>query len=241
MLNIWKLIIIAHRRKKYILWLIIVLFVVGLCLPLLNSISLGQGDMVNQSFQHLIIEIVGLLFLVYFGSTLLNQFSENKTLQLLWSKKKQPLHFIAGARIGLYSVYAAFVITALIVSFMYYGDTTIIINYINLLLSGAIALSFIFLFSCLTNAYAAMLSALIIYIMSYSINFIIFSTPTNFEGNISFKVLTIIQYLFPRFDILYSTVQDLGIRWWAVWGNILYLICISAIMIRVFLSRFSHR
>ena len=241
MLNIWKLIVIAHRRKKHILWLIVVLFVVALCLPLLNSIALGQGDVVNQSFQHLIIEVVGLLFLVYFGSTLLNQFSENKTLQLLWSKKKQPLQFIAGAWLGLYTIYAGFVIISLLVSLLYYGDTTLLISYFNLLISGAIALSFIFLFSCLTNSYAAMLSSLIIYIMSYSINFIIFSTPIAFEDNISFKILTLIQYLFPRFDILYSTMQDPSIRGWTALGNLLYLLCISIIMVRVFLSRFSHR
>lgn len=241
MINIWKLITTSHRRKRYILWLIIVLFVVALCIPLLNSITLWQGDIVNQSFQHLIIEIVGLLFLVYFGSTLLNQFSENKTLQLLWSKKKEPLQFIGGAWLWLYSIYGLFVIIAMISALIYYGDTAIIFNYLNLLISGAIALSFILLFSCITNPYASMLSTLVIYIMSYSINFIIFSTPVNFEEHISFKILTTIQYLFPRFDILYSTIQDPSTRWWTVLGNILYLICISIIMIRVFLSRFSHR
>lgn len=241
MLNIWKLIVIAHRRKKHILWLIIVLFVVALCLPILDSIALGQGDIVNQSFQHLIIEVVGLLFLVYFGSTLLHQFSENKTLQLLWSKKKQPLSFITGAWLGLYTIYAGFVMIALLASLLYYGDTAIIISYGNLLISGSIALSFIFLFSCVTNSYAAMLSSLIIYIISYSINFIIFSTPISFEGNISFKILSLIQYLFPRFDILYSTMQDPSARWWTVIGNLFYLVCVSIIMVRVFLSRFSHR
>lgn len=129
----------------------------------------------------------------------------------------------------------------MIISFLYYGDAILLMTYINLLVSGAIILSFIFLFSFLTNSYAAMLSALVIYIISYSINFIIFSTPVNFEGNISFKILTIVQYLFPRFDILYSTVSDSSARLWAMGGNILYLIVISSIMVRVFLSRFSNQ
>ncbi len=241
MFNIWKLITIAHRRKKYILWLIIVIFAIVLLIPLFNSIALWQGDIINTSFQHIVIEVVGLLFIVYFGSTLLKQFTDNKTLQLLWSKKKQPLRFIIECWLGLYSIYAVFVLVAMIISFLYYGDSILIMTYINLLISGAIALSVILLFSCLTNSYAAMLSTIIIYLISYSINFIIFSTPIAFEKNISYTILTVVQYLFPRFDILYSSVHTPITRWWTVFANFLYFICISFIMIRVFLSRFAQK
>ena len=241
MFSIWRLIIIEHRRKKYILWLIVVVFIVALCLPLLNSIALGQGDIVNQSFQHFVIEIVGVLFIVYFWSTLLYEFKEKKTLQLLRSKKKQPLSFIFGTWLGIYSIYACFVIVSLIASLVYYGDTTLILNYINLLISWSLLLSIVFLFSFLTNSYTAMLSSLVIYILGYSINFILFSTPVGFESNISFKIFSIVQYLFPRLDLLYSSIYDLSSRWWAALGNILFSICIGIIMIRVFLWRFSYR
>lgn len=241
MFSIWRLIIAEHRRKKYMLWLIVIVFIVALCLPLLNSIALGQGDIVNQSFQHLTIEIVGILFLVYFWSTLLHEFRANKTLQLLRSKKKEPLAFILGTWLGIYSIYAAFILVALIISLIYYGDTTLILSYTNLLISWSLLLSIVFLFSFLTNSYTAMLSSLVIYILSYSINFILFSTPVGFESSLSFKIFSIIQYLFPRLDLLYSSLHSLSSRGWAALGNTLFSLCIGIIMIRVFLWRFSYR
>lgn len=241
MKDIWKLIILSHRRKKNIFGLIAALVGIALLIPLLNSISLGQGAIVNQSFQHLIIEIVGILFILYFWSTLLKQFQENKTLQLLRSKKKEPIQFIIGARLGTYTVYGWFIVIAMITSLLFYGDISLIISYSNLLISGAIALSLIFFFSSITNSYAALLSTLIVYLISYSINFIIFSTPVNFEDNISFKILTIVQHLFPRFDILYSSMSMFSTWLRSVGANILYFICITSIMIYIFLSRFAKR
>ena len=241
MFSIWSLIIAEHRRKKYMFWLIFVVILIGLCLPLLNSITLWQGDSVNQSFQHLAIETVGVLFLVYFGSTLLHEFRANKTLQLLRSKKKNPLEFIIGTWLGLYSIYALLVLLSLALSLLYYGDMNLILTYTNLLISGAILLSIVFLFSFLTNSYAAMLSSLVIYLISYSINFIIFSTPVSFENSLSFKIFSTIQYLFPRLDLLYSTLQNTGSRMRAVLANLLFALCISIIMVRVFLWRFSYR
>lgn len=237
MFHIWRLILVEHRRKRHIIWLfVIILILIGL-IPLINSLSLWQGAIVNNAFQHTVIEIVGLLFLVYFGSQMIANFYEHKTLQLLWSKKKEPLQFIIGAWTGLYTIYAGFILLAGIGSWIYYGDYTIFLSYINLLITGAIALSFVILFSYITNPYIAILSTFIIYSISYSLNYIIFSTPTNFSSHISFKILTFIQYLFPKFDTLSSTISTLWSRGWAVWANILYFIIITIIMIRVFLSR----
>ena len=129
----------------------------------------------------------------------------------------------------------------MITSLLFYGDISLIISYSNLLISGAIALSLIFFFSSITNSYAALLSTLIVYLISYSINFIIFSTPVNFEDNISFKILTIVQHLFPRFDILYSSMSMFSTWLRSVGANILYFICITSIMIYIFLSRFAKR
>lgn len=240
-MNIWYLIVLSHWRKKHILGLIIILIAIACLTPLFNSIALGQGDIVNSSFQHLFVELVGLLFLVYFWSTLLKWFSDNKTLQLLWSKKKKPFSFLAQSWLGLYSVYAAFILVTTLGASLYYADLSISMSFLNLLISGAITLSLVMLFSCLTNAYAAMISSLVMYTISYSLNFIIFSTPYNFEGHLSFKILKIVQLLFPRFDILYSTLTHLNTWIWASLGNILYFLCVSFILVRVFLSRYSKK
>ncbi len=239
MIHIWKLVIIEQWRKKYVFWLAVVLIVIALCIPLIDSLSLWQGIQVNQSFQHLVVELVGVLFLVYFWSTLLYQFIHNKTLQLLWSKRKQPFQFIVGTWLGLYTIFAVFTLIALVASWFMYHDSSVVLSYINLLISGAIILSIVFLLSFVINAYAAMLSTLVLYVLSYSINYIIFSTPVNFESNISFKVLTVVQHLFPRFDILYSTIATPQSWRWALGATLIYFVCVSAIMIRIFLSRFS--
>jgi hypothetical protein len=239
MLHVWKLIITLHRRKKHILWLIICAVFIFLCIPILNSISLWEGLFVNSSFQHQITEIIGLLFLLYFGSTTLSQLNQNKITQLLWSKKKEPISFISQIRWGVYSIYIFYILLTVIAILLIQGfDIHIIMWYSNLIISWGIILTIIMMLSLLTNSYAAMVWALIIYSISYSINFIIFSTPISFQETFSFKVLTILQYLFPRFDILYSTLWREWLR--SVWGNILYWIVIYYIFVYIFLDRYNR-
>ncbi len=239
MLHVWKLIIILHRRKKHILWLIICAIFIFLCIPILNSISLWEGSFVNSSFQHQITEIVGLLFLLYFGSTTLSQLNQNKIIQLLWSKKKEPISFISQIRWGIYSIYIFYIVLTIFTTLLLQGlNISIIMWYANLIISWGIILTIIMMLSLLTNSYAAMVWSLIIYSISYSINFIIFSTPLSFQETLSFKALTILQYLFPRFDILYSTVWTEWLR--SLWGNILYWIVIYYIFVYVFLHRYNR-
>ena len=234
MLHIWKLIITLHWRKKNILWLIICGIFIFLCIPLLNSISLWEGAFVSNAFQHQITEIIGLLFLLYFGSTTLNQLDQNKVTQLLWSKKKQPVSFIVQIWWAIYSIYTFYILLTMTAVLLVRGlDIDIMIWYANLMISWGTILTVIMLFSLLTNPYASMVSALIIYSISYSINFIIFSTPLSFQETFSFKALSIIQYLFPRFDILYSTVWVQWLR--SIWANLLYWIVIYTIFVSVFL------
>ena len=239
MLHVWKLIITLHRRKKHILWLIICAIFIFLCIPILNSISLWEGSFVNSSFQHQITEIVGLLFLLYFGSTTLSQLNQNKIIQLLWSKKKEPISFISQIRWGIYSIYIFYIVLTIFTTLLLQGlNISIIMWYANLIISWGIILTIIMMLSLLTNSYAAMVWSLIIYSISYSINFIIFSTPLSFQETLSFKALTILQYLFPRFDILYSTVWTEWLR--SLWGNILYWIVIYYIFVYVFLHRYNR-
>lgn len=239
MLHVWKLIITLHRRKKHILWLIICAIFIFLCIPILNSVSLWEGSFINSSFQHQITEIVGLLFLLYFGSTTLSQLNHNKITQLLWSKKKEPISFISQIRWGIYSIYIFYILLTIITTFILQGlNISIIMWYANLIISWGIILTIIMMLSLVTNSYAAMVWSLIIYSISYSINFIIFSTPLSFQETFSFKALTILQYLFPRFDILYSTTWIQRFR--SIWGNILYWIVIYYIFVYVFLHRYNR-
>jgi len=239
MLHVWKLIITLHRRKKHVLWLIICAVFIFLCIPILNSISLWEGSFVNSSFQHQITEIIGLLFLLYFGSTTLSQLNQNKITQLLWSKKKEPISFISQIRWGIYSIYIFYILLTIFTTLLLQGlNISVIMWYANLIISWGIILTIIMMLSLLTNSYAAMVWSLIIYSISYSINFIIFSTPLWFQETLSFKALTILQYFFPRFDILYSTVWTEWLR--SLWGNILYWIVIYCIFFYMFLHRYNR-
>lgn len=239
MLHVWKLIITLHRRKNHILWLVICGIFIFLCIPILNSISLWEGSFVNSSFQHQMTEIISLLFLLYFWSTTLTQLNQNKITQLLWSKKKEPISFISQVRWGVYSIYIFYILITIIAVIVIQGfDINILMWYINLIISWGIILSIIMILSLVTNSYASMVWALIIYSISYSINFIIFSTPLSFQDTFSFKALTILQYLFPRFDILYSTIWREWLR--SLWGNIIYWVVIYCIFVYVFLHRYNR-
>jgi len=239
MLHVWKLIITLHRRKKHILWLIICAIIIFLCMWIINSISLWEWNFVNNIFQHQITEIIGVLFLLYFGSTTLHQLNQTKVTQLLWSKKKEPISFISQIRWGIYSIYIIYIIITCIAALLLQDITMVtIISYFNLAITWAIILTIIMILSLVTNAYAAMVWSLIIYSISYSINFILFGTPWSFQDTLSYKALTFVQYLFPRFDILYSTTSTEWIR--SLWGNIIYWMVIYCIFIYVFLHRYNR-
>ncbi len=226
-----------HRRKKHIFWLIVCGIFVFLCSPLICSISLWEWEIVNNTFQHQITEIVGLLFLLYFGSTTLNQLNDTKVTQLLWSKKREPISFISQIRWGIYSVFAWYILLNFIVTTIIHFHQVDVIPYINLLVSWWVILTIVMLFSLVTNSYIAMISSLIIYSISYSINFIIFSTPLSFQQSLSYKILSFAQYLFPRFDLLYST-SWWSERLWSIGWNIIYLCCIYCVFIYIFLRRY---
>jgi hypothetical protein len=237
MLHVWKLIMTLHRRKKHILWLIVCAIFLFLCSPIINSISLWEWTIVNNAFQHQITEIIWLLFLLYFWSTTLSQLNHTKVTQLLRSKKREPISFISQIRWSIYSVFIWYIIITIIgVSIMNFHQIDII-PYINLLISWWIILTIVMILSLLTNSYAAMVVSLIIYSISYSINFIIFSTPLSFQQTLSYKILMFVQYLFPRFDLLYSTSRWFE-RFWSIGWNILYFCCIYCIFIYIFLRRY---
>lgn len=237
-MHIWKLILQFHRRKKHILWLLICSLIIWLCVPFIDGIALWEGKIVALSFQHQMTEIIGLLFILYFGSTTLQQFQQTKITQLLRSKKKEPIHFILQSWAGIYSIYAFFVIITLLGIVIIQGWWISAVSlFFNLLISGGIILSIIMILSLLTNSYITMVAGLIIYILSYSINFIIFSTPNSFKESLSFKVFLWLQYLFPRFDLLYSTLSTTN-RWRAIGGNTFYGICVLIVLVIVFLHRY---
>lgn len=241
MFEVLYLSLIAHRRKKHILWLIVsgvIVFVVG---PMINSLSLGQWWDINTTFQHQATEIIGVMFILYFGSLIFQTLRDNKTLQLLWAKKKQPTQMLAQLRWGIFVIYSGFVIMMMIASMLTWGRSPdILIMYINLLITWAITLSLVMLFSLFTNSYASMIVTLVIYLISYSINFILFGTPNHFQWDLSYKLLTIVQYFFPRFDLLYSTIMTSS-RFRTMIGTIIYGAIIAFVLYRVFLSRYQTR
>jgi hypothetical protein len=240
MLHIRRLMVTLHRRKRHIVWLLLCSVLLFLCIPLLNSISLWEGNIVNSSFQHQITEIIGILFLLYFWSTIFTQFNDHKTLQLLWSKKKSPSYFLWETRLGIFTIYSGYIIITLLWAGFLQGFTTeTVLSYINLLMSGSIILTLVMLLSLATNPYASMIWSLIIYSVSYSINFILFSTPIGFKEDISYQALLIIQYMFPRFDLLYSMTWYEWLR--SLLGNGIYMLCLYGILSYVFLSLYDKK
>jgi hypothetical protein len=236
MFHIWKLILIWHRRKKHILWLMICVVITILCMTLIQPLSLGEWEFVTNALQHQITEVIWILFLVYFGATSINQFNHTKITQLLRSKQKKPIAFISQLRAGTYSIYATYIISTYIATLLFNWTESNITEYINLLVSGSTILTITMILSLLINTYSAMIWSLIMYGISYSINFILFSTPITFQTNVSYQILTFLQYLFPRFDLIYSTTGQERIR--ATGWNIIYWITAYCIFVYMFLHQY---
>lgn len=226
-----------HRRKHHIVWLLGISLIIRATQYFINSISLGESAYSNSVFSTSLVEIVWLSFILYFWSSTRNYIKESKILYLLWSKKESWRDIIWGITWAI----ATIVIAYIIISYSISGILALPTNYeqyLQWMIWTSMVLFIMIIvtigFSLITNSYMTILISLVIYFLSYSVNFIITSLQyyaNSSENTISYTILSIVKFLLPRFDLLQAGVPfpnwflaliGHGILWYILYKLTLY-------------------
>lgn len=243
MTHIWYSIISLHWRKKHVLGLIIITLLGLLSQFFLKSISLWEWQYISNEMSFATIEIVWLIFVLYFWSTTISNLIKDKILYLLRAKKEDSHSIIWWILLWIISIILLYITLAFMMAYIIWWNTLINFNFISLIglfLILSITTLIVILFSLLSNAYIAFMSGLIIYGISYSINFIIESAKTQAINSFNISILNIIKYIFPRFDLLSTNILNTWTQIRVFIGHIIYIIALYFIIVKVFSSRYTN-
>lgn len=187
------------------------------------------------------IEIVWLIFVLYFWSTTLQSLIQSKILYLLRAKKQDPNAIIGGILLWLMSIVVLYTTISFTIAYII-GDGVSIINItsrIGLTTVLCITTMIVVLFSLVSNTYIAFMSWLIIYGISYSINFLVESMSILWPQSVNAKILNIMKYIFPRYDLLTTNLLPLSNWIRVIIGHIVYMVTLYIIINKVFSSRYT--
>lgn len=241
MLQIRYSIISLHWRKKHILWLSVVTLALLSVQFFLSNISLGEGTYVNTNFAQSLVEIIGLLFILYFWSTTRSMLIQSKILYLFWSKKQNAHSIIWWIVSGLFTIVSVYTIIGyLLITLLGTLPAHYIIALIGTIVVFYIMTLIVVLLSLISNPYITFMGSGIIYGISYSINFIITSIQwQEYSDPITNTLLRIIQAILPHFDLLTSPLIPISNRIYSIIGHGILWIVLYFLIIRVFSSRYT--
>ncbi len=232
-----------HRRQKHTIWLIVIALILVLTQFFFASISLGEGTIVSWEITESSIHIIWLLFAIYFWSTTLPSLERQKILQLLFSKNQNPHAIIWGVWWGLVSIIIIYSVIvhaiSILLSLIHPFSLSWTVGIGNVIVMSMV-IGRALLFSLLSSSYITFMTSLILYGVSYSINFLITTILYQNNNIIVSMSLHTIKYTFPRFDLLTNNNLPIDIRWRAVISHLMLLVILYYILGMVFSSRYTH-
>lgn len=194
---------LARNKMLYlILFFGIILIIFSLALA---ALSLGQTDKIVSDFGLAMIEVFGILSVIFIGSQLLFREIEGRTIYLILSKPIARWEFILGKFFGFAMILACIIIFQSILFFgvVWYAGTpwtplfviTILFTYLKLMVLFAIIL----FFSTFVSALLAILITLGVYVISHTVSPMIDAAIRG--GNAVFLRFSQVLYLlFPNFE-----------------------------------------
>lgn len=218
-----------HWRKRHIIWLFLVLILVLFVWSFFGDLSLSEKSYVMMQRNTNSIEIIGLLFSLYFAASTYGHYQERKIRSILTTKRTSALSCIGGviAWLSIIMIIYSIIGALIVLQINNTGIVTAFYQSIQRSMIFIVIISLAVLFSLYASAYIAIIATLSIYIVSYSLNFLLFTTDTIGDGFLH-NILSIIALFLPRFDTLWSTSQWSWIWWRAFLAHVLYaLVCAS--------------
>jgi ABC-type transport system involved in multi-copper enzyme maturation permease subunit len=204
---------LARNKMLYlILFFGILLIIFSLALA---ALSLGQTDKIVSDFGLAMIEVFGLLSVIFIGSQLLFREIEGKTIYLILSKPIARYEFILGKFFGFALILACIILfqSVLFAGVVWYAGTpwtylfiiAIVFTYLKLMVLFAVIL----FFSTFVSSLLSILLTLGVYVISHAISPMLDNAIRG--GNVVFLRFSQFLYLlFPNFEGLNYAKNIIG-------------------------------
>ncbi len=228
MIDIAWTIIRYHRRKKHILWLIVLVIIAMSVQPLIQGLALGEESYVMTQWMLSSIEMMGLVFVIYFASTIHHQYQDTQILPLLMSKRSSSYAYIGGILWWMITIMTIYTIIAGIALMISTDMTTIFYQILSRLIIFSTMITISLFISLFASPYIAMMASLVIYGVSYSINFLLFITTQTSSSLRTHDIIRIVSLFLPRFDLLVSGMWS-HTRRWAIAAHSTYTIIVISL------------
>ncbi len=219
---------------------------------LAGSLALSEQTKVIRDFSIGLIEIAGLILVLFFWSSVLHQEISNNTIFLLNAKNVKRSNIILGKFLGFSLVIWIFIalMTAvfLIISFLHKVPLTwmYFLAIIGIGIKLEVLLAICLFFSSFVSSFVSLLVSLLIYFLAHTLSFVVYYTTVLKKENYGPVFTLAIQWfyhIFPNFTAL--SIQDFfdvpflptalsGSFAWTVAFHIIYIIILLFLTIRIF-------
>ena len=207
MLNIAKNTFKEIVRNKFLYLIIFFAFVFILFSLALGKLTIGESEKVIVDFGLGMIEVFGLVGVLFVGSQLLFKEIEGKTIFLILSKPIKRQDFILGKFFGFSATIAliVWVQAALYLGVLFLKDIqvtdlilwAIVFTFLKL----EILLAIVFFFSTFMSNIMTIMMSMMIYLISHSFSLLL-DLFARFQEWVMFKVMQMLQLLFPPMQAL---------------------------------------
>jgi ABC-type transport system involved in multi-copper enzyme maturation permease subunit len=212
--------------RNKILYIILITSILLVFLTIaLSQLAMSEQKKIILDFSLTIIEVFGLISTLFLWSYLLKNEISNSTILLILSKRPSKKDFILGKFFWFSTIllFIYFILSLAVISVLWIHNIpfeavylwAIFLSYIKII----IVLTFIIFFSTFVWPFVALLSSLVIYIISHMLVFLKFFVEylkrDKSESNISENIVNILYYIFPNFHDLSMKEFLLSPHLWA--------------------------
>lgn len=207
-----KILIIAENtfkeavRDKILLSITIIgLFLIASS-KIFIPISIGQAPKIIKDFGISLVEIFGVLIIIFVGSRIFHQEVERKTIYSIMSKPVSTLEFIAGKFLGLYYLivvvqFLLFIIFIIFCKLYLHTVDIYLLNILYFFLFEFLLLDALVIFlSCFTSPLTSGITALLLFFIAH-LTFYLKGLTQILEVPILAAVLNFLYYVLPNFTV----------------------------------------
>lgn len=209
--------IVRNRFLYLILFFACVFIIFSLAL---GKLTIGQAEKVIVDFGLGMIEIFGLIGVLFVGSQLLFKEVEGKTIFLILSKPIKRQDFILGKFFGFSATIFLIIFfqSLLFLGVLFFKDITItsmiLWSLLFTLLKLEILLSIVFFFSTFMSNIMTIMMSLMVYVISHSFSLLL-EIFSRMQEKLFLLWIELIQILFPPLQAL--NVKDSIEGFWGIW------------------------
>ena len=197
---------LLYFRRKYMLWALVDIVLVTMLFALvMGSLALTETNKVVIDFFLMMVETVALFFVLFFGSHVLADERQQKTMYLLLSKKYDTAYILLGKFMAYFVLVVVIYLSFLWWFLLMWVDVTVSVLLVALLASCIkvlIVLSMTLFFVTFMSPYIIIVVMLALYFLSHATQFLYWYSLEVDMNAFMQSITTFVFYIFPPFDSL---------------------------------------